>query len=124
MRRDPGDPPLWSDDVVPEARCLASIREGEAVRVEQILFDAVRERCRAVGFGEGDHLMGRPGREGRCQLLAVETGAELTLDIETARFVHVVSLAADMPELSPDPVRAPRPLSVHPGEPEQTPARR
>ena len=71
-------------------RSLASIRQGETVVVECILFDIVRSRCETKGIRLGERLRCRDVVPGRL-LLETARGALVAVEQQWARFVQVVA---------------------------------
>jgi len=71
-------------------RSLATIRRGETVVVECILFDIVRTRCEIKGIHLGDLLRCRETEAGRL-LLETARGALVAVEQQWARFVQVTA---------------------------------
>jgi Fe2+ transport system protein FeoA len=69
-------------------RSMAGARAGETLRVERILFDALRARCAALGVHEGSNVRCRSVTPTR---LVLETGGGRTVLFERdwARFIQV-----------------------------------
>jgi hypothetical protein len=68
---------------------LASIRDGEKVRIERILFDKLKDLCYSLGIEEGKVVRCRHNTRA---VLLLETGAARTIiiDQDWARFVQVL----------------------------------
>lgn len=69
-------------------RSLASIRPGELLRIERILFDATRARCREAGLREGDLVLCSEATPGAIWLETMSAG-EVVLERSVGRFVQV-----------------------------------
>jgi hypothetical protein len=76
-----------------QVRSLATVRDGEALLVEHILFEANRSRLAEAGIGVGDRV--------RCRIstpshVYVETPVGIVVGVERscASFVQVTSLEA------------------------------
>jgi len=81
------------DSREPSIRSLADIRRGETVRIEGILFGALRELCRAIGIEEGDDVRCRGTSRGAV-LLETPVRRTALLEMDWARFIQI---SADAP---------------------------
>lgn len=70
------------------ALSLASGRPGDLLRIREIFFALVRDRCRRLGLTEGDVVQFREADSDRIRIHHARVGS-ITLDPRIARFVLV-----------------------------------
>lgn len=94
-------------------RSLATIRHGETVQVECILFDAVRDICSETGIRPGDWVHCVAATASRV-VLETTAGRQVPFERRLAHFIQVApAVTAANTESRPivTPLRAARPLS-------------
>jgi hypothetical protein len=71
---------------------LASVTSGDAVRIEHVLFGALRALCEDLGLREGDEVRCRAGTAG---VIVVETasGGVIAVARDWARYISVSGTA-------------------------------